>query len=75
MEPSTQTYECKVHSIEHTGSKRETFDEKLFETILNASMEFSYRLYRDVKHGCHCPENYAIFDALIKEMERSKQTQ
>ncbi len=59
------TYECPIHKITHIGIKRETFEKDHFEALLNASMKDSYQLYKQVKHGCHCPSNYAAFDSLV----------
>jgi hypothetical protein len=64
-----EKYTCPVHKVEQEGKKRETFEKELFEALLEASMEFSYRLYRDVKHGCHCPTNYKSFDTILQDMK------
>ena len=72
LENSMSEYECPVHKKQHIGVKRDTFEKELFDALLLTSMEFSYRLYKDVKHGCHCPENYAAFDKILKEFEESK---
>ena len=75
-ENSATTYECPVHKKQHIGTKRESFEADLFNALLNVSMEFSYRLYKDVKHSCHCPDNYTAFDAIVKSAnERSKQSE
>lgn len=74
MADTDTTYECPVHKKQYKGKKRESFEADLFNALLNVSMEFSYRLYKDVKHSCHCPENYAAFDTVLKNAnERSKQ--
>jgi hypothetical protein len=75
MDPLPQGYECPVHKTQHTGVKRDSFEKELFDALLMTSMEFSYRLYKDVKHGCHCPENYAAFDVIVKAFEESKQNE
>jgi hypothetical protein len=72
--PQPQTYECPVHKIEQSGVKRETFEKELFDALLLTSMETSYRLYRDVKHGCHCPQNYSAFDKIVQEFNEKKQS-
>ena len=67
-------YECPVHKKQHDGVKRESFEKELFDALLETSMEFSYRLYRDVKHSCHCPENYAAFDKILQEFRAKIQS-
>ena len=57
-------YECPVHKVTHSGKKRTTFEQDHFQALLNAPMKQSYQLYKQVKHGCHCPSNYAAFDSL-----------
>ncbi len=61
-----ETYECPVHKTTHTGKKRATFEQDHFQALLNAPMKQSYQLYKQVKHGCHCPSNYDAFDSLTK---------
>ena len=58
------TYECPVHKVTHPGKKRPTFEQDHFQALLNAPMKQSYQLYKQVKHGCHCPSNYDAFDSL-----------
>ena len=58
-------YECPIHKIVHKGQKRATFEKDHFQALLNAPMKVSYQLYKQVKHGCHCPSNYAAFDSLL----------
>jgi hypothetical protein len=67
------TYECPIHKITHIGIKRETFEKDHFEALLNASMKDSYQLYKQVKHGCHCPSNYAAFDSLTGSLPAEKE--
>ncbi len=62
-------YECPVHKTTHEGIMRDTFDKDLFDALLLTSMEYSYRLYRHVVHGCHCPSNYAAFDKILQEFK------
>ena len=72
---NTAAYECLIHKIQYKTVKRDTFEKEVFNALLEVSFQFSYRLYRDVKHGCHCPQNYAAFDRILEEFERSKQTE
>jgi hypothetical protein len=74
MEDTVSSYECAVHKKQHAGVKRDTFEKELFDALLLTSMEYSYRLYKDVKHGCHCPENYAAFDKILQEFKSKSQT-
>ncbi len=66
----SQTYECPLHKTIHNGLKRETFEKDLFQALLNASMKLSYQLYKQVKYGCHCPENYTAFDSVCASAEK-----
>jgi hypothetical protein len=66
VEPMETTYECPIHKTTHQGVKRDTFEKELFDSLLMATMETAYRLYRDVKHGCHCPSNYKAFDTILE---------
>ena len=72
MNTGEETYECPVHKSIHSGQKRSTFEHDLFQTLLNAPMKLSYQLYKQVKHGCHCPSNYAAFDALLQSAAEKK---
>ena len=63
---SSETYSCPVHKLEHQGQKRETFEKELFDALLNASMVESFRLYKEVKHGCHCPTYYNALDTILQ---------
>lgn len=65
-----ETYECPVHKIIHPGQKRSSFEQELFQALLNASMKLSYQLYKHVKHGCHCPSNYVAFDTVLLTAEK-----
>jgi hypothetical protein len=62
-----ETYICPLHKKEHKGVKREDFDNKLYDALLISPMDIAYKLYKEVKHGCHCPENYASLDKILKE--------
>lgn len=66
MSESQPSYICPVHKTEHAGQKRESFEADLFNALLNASMSQSFRLYKEVKHGCHCPTNYNVFDTITQ---------
>ena len=74
-QPTTSSYECPVHKLHHEGQKRESFEADLFNALLNASMEQSYKLYRDVKHACHCPANYKAFDRITQHQGSKAPTQ
>lgn len=65
-EPQEIPYICPIHKIEYVGQKREGFEADLFNALLNASISESFRLYKEVKHGCHCPTNYKAFDTIIQ---------
>lgn len=67
-------YTCTVHKTDHTGQKRETFEKELFDALLNASMSESFRLYKEVNHGCHCPTNYKAFDTILQGSKAPTQT-
>lgn len=70
-----QQYECPRHKLQHIGFYRPGFEKELYDTIVNGTMELTYRLYRDVIHNCHCPFNYAKFDELKKSiLEHPKET-
>jgi hypothetical protein len=62
-----ETYTCTVHQKEHTGLKRESFDKDYYDALLLSSMDVAYKLYREVIHGCHCPENYKALDKILNE--------
>lgn len=66
------TYECPIHKLPYPGVKRDTFEKDLFDALLLATMETAYRLYRDVKHGCHCPSNYRAFDLILEESKQAR---
>ena len=71
------TYECPVHKTMHEGQKRETFALDIHTALLNATMHTSMQIYKSVNGNCHCPSNYATFDAIlnaITEHKGSKQT-
>ena len=70
---SAETYECPLHKLEHQGQKRDTFDTDLFNALLNASMSESFRLYKEVKHGCHCPTNYKALDMILQGSKAATQ--
>jgi hypothetical protein len=70
MDATEDTYECPVHKSIHQGQKRSTFETEHFQALLNAPMKLSYQLYKQVKHGCHCPGNYAAFDSLVLGAEK-----
>lgn len=65
----TTTYECQLHTKIHIGQKREDFNKQFYARVLDAPMNYSMRIYKDVKFGCHCPTNYAIFDTIASEMD------
>jgi hypothetical protein len=65
---NTTTYECQLHAKIHTGVKREDFNKDFYAKVLEAPMNYSMRIYKDVKFGCHCPENYIAFDIIVSEM-------
>ncbi len=69
-ESQPPTYECPVHKVIHNGHKRESFEKEHFYALLNTSMKLSYQLYKQVKHGCHCPSNYDAFDSLYASAEK-----
>jgi hypothetical protein len=66
---STTTYECQLHAKIHTGIKRENFNKEFYAKVLEAPMNYSMRIYKDVTFGCHCPENYKVFDTITSEMD------
>lgn len=72
---STTTYECQLHAKIHTGVKREDFNKEFYAKVLEAPMKYSMRIYKDVKFGCHCPENYIAFDTIISEMSNGLKSQ
>ena len=74
-EAQVLSYTCPVHKTEHTGQKRETFEKELFDALLNATMSESFRLYKEVQHGCHCPTNYKAFDIILQGSKAPTQTQ
>lgn len=49
----------------HTGIKRPDFEGDFYKAILNSNMIISQQIYKTVKHGCHCPSNYKVFDKII----------
>lgn len=67
-------YECKLHKKIHDGVKRENFHDEYYSILLNVSMGLSMRLYKEVNVKCDCPENYAAFDSIQKDMQNSAQT-
>ncbi len=69
-ESQAPAYECPVHKITHIGYKRESFEKEHFQALLNTTMKLSYQIYKQVKHGCHCPSNYAAFDSLYASAEK-----
>jgi hypothetical protein len=60
-------YECPFHKVTHPGDKREDFSQQVHNALLELTMSYSMRLYKEVKQGCHCPSNYDAFDAIWKE--------
>ena len=54
------------------GDKRPEFREKVHEFLINASMQDAYTLYRTVKIGCECPENYKAFDTFLETKTKTK---
>ena len=66
------SYECQLHTKTHAGQKREDFNKEFYAKVMDAPMNFSMRIYKDVKFGCHCPENYKVFDTIASEMEAEK---
>ncbi len=73
--PSTTTYECQLHAKIHTGVKREEFNKEFYAKVLEAPMNYSMRIYKDVTFGCHCPENYKVFDTIVSEMSSGLKSQ
>jgi hypothetical protein len=67
-------YECKLHKKINDGLKRDNFQEQYYNTLLNVSMGLSMRLYKEVNVKCDCPENYAAFDLICKDILKSGQT-
>ena len=63
-----QQYECPIHKIIENGVKRESFKEDFYSFLLNVSMLYSMRLYKEVNVDCHCKKNYEAFDKLKNEM-------
>lgn len=63
------TYECQLHTNTHKGQKREDFNKQFYARVLDAPMNYSMRIYKDVKFGCHCPDNYNAFDKIACEMD------
>lgn len=72
---SEESYECPIHKTAQQGPKRETFADELFEALLLYPMDVTYKLYKRVKHGCHCTENYKAFDAILLEANAPKTSQ
>lgn len=70
MNAAESSYECPVHKTVHQGHMRVTFETDHFQALLNAQMKLSYQLYKQVKHGCHCPSNYTAFDSLLLGAEK-----
>jgi hypothetical protein len=63
-----ETYTCPVHEKEHKGVKRSSFDKEYYDALLLSTMDVAYKLYREVIHGCHCPENYIALDKILDTM-------
>ena len=66
-------YVCELHKQTHKGTKRPEFQKQLYDLLLNASLRDAYKLYKTLKIGCDCLENYKAFDelqqkAVIKEI-------
>lgn len=74
-EPQEIMYTCPVHKTEYVGQKREGFEADLFNALLNASMSESFRLYKEVKHGCHCPTNYNALDTILQGSKAPAQSE
>jgi hypothetical protein len=64
-------YECKFHKKIHDGNKRDEFQDQYYSILLNLPMSLSMRLYKEVNVKCDCPENYAAFDSIRKDMQES----
>ena len=67
MNTIVASYECSYHKVEHPGKKRSDFAKTFYEVLLWTPMQFSMHLYKQVKVGCDCPENYNSFDAIVKD--------
>jgi hypothetical protein len=61
----SESYECPMHKNTHPGQPRATFQEELRNALLNGTMHTAMRLYKEIKAQCSCPENYALFDAIL----------
>lgn len=57
---------CEYHKQENLGIKRKDFAKTFYEVLLWTPMQFSVRLYKEVKVGCDCPANYEAFDTIVK---------
>jgi hypothetical protein len=60
-------FACKYHNKDLDLPPRKDFAMSFYEVLLWVPMEFSMRLYKEVKVGCDCSENYKVFDAIVKE--------
>ena len=67
MDTNQEGYKCEYHKLQHAGQKRSNFAKQFYEVLLWLPMQFSMRLYKEVKVSCDCPENYRIFDEIVKE--------
>ena len=63
-----EEYVCELHKKTYTGEKRPEFQKQLYDLLLNASLRDAYQLYKSLKIGCDCPENYKAFDELQKKV-------
>lgn len=64
MGEEKEEYVCELHEKTHKGMKRPEFQKQLYNLLLNASLRDAYQLYKTLKIGCDCPENYKAFDAI-----------
>lgn len=60
-------YECPIHKNLEIGQKREKFKEEFYSFLLNVTMLYSMRLYKEVNVDCHCKKNYDAFDKIKRE--------
>jgi hypothetical protein len=62
------SYECPLHKVKISGTKREKFQSDYYDLLLNVPMQISMKLYKEVNVNCHCTKNYDAFDLIVKEV-------
>ena len=62
------SYECPLHKVKVSGIKREDFQAKYYDLLINVSMQISMKLYKEVNVSCHCRKNYDAFDSIVNEI-------